>query len=117
MYVYEPQKAYVRPRRLMYICVYIYVCLGPRRLMYVCVCMYVCMYVCVYMYVCMYLSPLLQFHHGVFHNIFVAYSIMAYTQIATGLQVALRNNVLNVGVKIVQAVYVSATSMEEQCFG
>ena len=42
---------------------------------------------------------------------------MAYTQIATGLQVALRNNVLDVGVKIVQAVCVSATSMEEQCFG
>ena len=56
MYVYEPQKAYVRPRRLMYICVYIYVCLGPRRLMYVCVCMYVCMYVCMCVYVRLYVS-------------------------------------------------------------
>ena len=60
--------------------------------MYVYLCMYVCMHVCVYMYVCMYLSPLLQFHHGVFHNIFVAYSIMAYTQIATGLQRAMHTN-------------------------
>ena len=36
------------------------------------------------------LSPLLQIHHGVFHNIFVVYSIMAYTQIATGLHVIQR---------------------------
>ena len=70
----------------------------------------------VYMYVCMYLSPLLQFHHGVFHNIFVAYSIMAYTQIATGLQVIQRNNVLKCGCKNYSSC-ISATSMEEQCFG
>ena len=100
------------PRRLTYapeglctyVCTYMYVWAPGGLCMYVYLCMYVCMHVCVYMYVCMYLSPLLQFHHGVFHNIFVAYSIMAYTQIATGLQVALRNNVLNVGVKIIQAV-------------
>ena len=30
--------------------------------------------------------------HGVFHGIFVAYSIMAYTQIATGLQRAMQTN-------------------------